>query len=411
MSDRPARTRRVREALALRDAVLRYLAQTGDGRSADGIASATPAAWSLFVRSECCALPLVARLRADGVLARLDAGVRECLASAEAAELRRVLAARVLVRELDAIGERAGVRFTALKGAAVAADTTRQPLDLGDVDVLVTGTSTERAWDALLSYGWVPVLSGISPADDLGSRAHYAPLRSDRHQLALELHARYDYAGPGNAEQTPVVAPIAGHRVIDRLTGAGAVAATLRHSVVAHPHRRGHLRDLFLLAELLQELDESESSRLERNLSGTDQSIELLAMLAQARALARGEHLPDADVLRPFVCFKYAVAAGTSALLGTGSAAWDVMSHLPLERPSLRRAGYHRLLRTASAPVPTESALQRHPLVGSRVARALGLPRLVRSVHRTVLILSLISLGGLIRRRVAALDLTPEGVD
>jgi hypothetical protein len=111
------------------------------------------------------------------------------------------------------------------------------------------------------------------------------------------------------------------------------------------------------------------------------------------------------------VCFKYAVGAGTSALLGTGSSAWNAMSHVPLERRPIRRAAYRRLLRTATEPVPAESALQRHPLLGSRLARTFGLPRLVRAVHRISLVLGLIALGAAIRRRAEALRASPEGVD
>src|SRR4051794_30174675 len=109
MSARAERAHRVREALVLRDAVLRYLSPARDGRETERLRAATPAAWSFLVRYECCALPLVTRLRADGVLNRLDASVQECLASAAATELQRVLAARLLVRELDTIGGRSGV--------------------------------------------------------------------------------------------------------------------------------------------------------------------------------------------------------------------------------------------------------------------------------------------------------------
>jgi hypothetical protein len=410
-TERARRAHVARSSLSLRDAVLRFLGASGLDSAREPLVAAAPESWSFLLRVECCALPLLAHLRREALLDHFDAGARAQLLAAEARELQRVLAARLIVRELDAIGERAGLRFTALKGGAVAADATRQPLDLGDVDVLATGAPPEEAWSALLSHGRSPILSGFSPTDDIGRRAHFSPLRSDRHQLPLELHPRYAYQGAGAAEQAPTVQAIPGHRAIDRLSGAGAVAATLRHSVVAHPHRRGHLRDLFLLAELLKELNESEFSQLEHDLSDADERIELRAMLAQARALARGEPLPDHDALRPFVCFKYAAAAGTSALLGTGSAGWDAVSHLPLERRPIRRTAYRRLLHSASEPVPADAELKRVPLIGSRLSHSGGLSRLARSVYRTALILGLIAVGGLIRRQVAALNFVPKGVD
>jgi hypothetical protein len=411
ITERGRRAQVARSALTLRDAVLRYLGAHGDASAREALLTASAECWSFFLRVECCALPLLARLRADGLLDRFPETSRAQLLAAEARELQRVLAARLIVRELDVIGEGAGVRFIALKGGAVAADAARQPFDLGDVDALTTGEARETAWRALLGHGWSPVVPDVAPSGELGSRVHFSPLRSPRHQLALELHARFDYGGPAGAELVSAAVPIAGHRAIDRLRGPAAVGATLRHSVVAHPHRRGHLRDLLLLAQLLDELDQSESAALDSDLAGDDHDVELSAMLRQARALAIGEPLPDPAALRPFVCFKYAVAARTSALLATGSSAWDAMSHLPLERRPVRRAAYRRLLRTASEPVPAESSLQRHPLLGSRLARALGLPRVVRSIQRSAMILTLIAVGGRLRRRVVALNVVPEGVD
>jgi hypothetical protein len=410
MSARAVRIRRVREVLELRDAVLRYLAPGSDARATERLDAATPSTWSLLLQCECCALPLVARLRSDGTFARLGAATQQCLSSAEAAELQRVLAARLLVRELDALGVRDGVRFTLLKGAALAADSTRPPLDLGDVDVLATPETRNRAWSALLANGWTPAAPGLLPTDELGARPHYAPLRSERHELPLELHERFEYGLPAvAAEQVPETIPIAGYRSIDRLTGPRAVAATLRHSVVAHPHRRGHLRDLFLLDELLRELDEGQVGAATRHLQTDVQSVELLAMLNQARALSRAEDVMDREVLRPFVCFKYAAVAGTSRLLGIRSAAWSAWSHVPLERPAVRRASYRRALRGALEPLAPDWWSYRHRAVSSRLARAVGLPRLVRVVRRAGLVLALVAAGGAIRRHVATLDRAERG--
>jgi hypothetical protein len=141
-----------------------------------------------------------------------------------------VLAARLLIRELDTVAARAGVRFTLLKGAAVAANPARQPLDLGDVDELTATESEERAWSALLPAGWSPIAPGLRPTDELGIRPHFAPLRSARHQLPLELHARFDYRlDPVSADHAPDARPIPGYRTLDRLAGPRAIAATPGH--------------------------------------------------------------------------------------------------------------------------------------------------------------------------------------
>lgn len=409
-SERAQRTRIACAALQLRKSVLAYLGSREANASREPLLAASTEAWTFLVRVECCAIPLVARLREDGILERLDGASRARLLAAEEVELQRVLAARLLVRELDAIGERDGVRLTLLKGGALAADPARQPLDLGDVDVLATRDDAKRVWRSLLANGWSPVASGLTPTDELGAREHYAPLRSERHELPLELHARFDYGlSPVGAERAPATTPIPGYRSIDRLAEPRAVAVTLRHSVVAHPHRRGHLRDLFLLSELLRELDDGEVDMLERNLQGDAQRVELLAMLAQSRALSRGEPLADPDVLRPFVCFKYAAAAATSRLLGTSSAVWNVASHVVLERPVVRRAAYRRLLRGATEPVPRDWSASRHPVLRSRLARSVGLPRLVRAARRAALVLTLIAVGGAIRRHVEQLNFGAGG--
>lgn len=412
MRDHASRVRRLREALALRRAVLQHLAAPQQERAADALRTATPGAWSVFLRHECCALPVVSRLRADGLLSRFEPAVQESLATAESRELQRVLAARSIVRDLDAIGERAGVRFILLKGGALAADPARPPLDLGDVDVLATPESTERAWDALLANGWSPRASGLTPGDEVGQRPHFAPLRSTRHQLPLELHARFDYGlSATGADLAPATTPLEGYHAIDRLVGVPSIAATLRHSVVVHPHRRGHLRDLFLLAELLRELEADQLHDLERELQEDAERVELLAMLAQARGLSRGEPLADPDALQPFVAYKYAVETGTSRLLATGSPGWNTWSHLPLERPAVRRAAYRRLLRGGTEPILRDWSPLGHPVLGARLARVLGLPRLVRVGRRVALVLALIAVGGMIRRHVAALTSTPKGVD
>jgi hypothetical protein len=407
-SERARRTRTARAALALRDSVLSYLGAHDLAASADPLLAASADAWTFFLHVECCALPLVARLRERDTLARFDPDARAQILAAEARELQRVLAARLVIRELDAIGERAGVRFTLLKGGALVADPTQQPLDLGDVDALATPESTERAWRALMASGWSPNPGGLTPADGLGSRPHFAPLRSERHQIPLELHARFDYGLPDGAAYASETAPIRGYRTLDRLAGARAIAATLRHSVVVHPHRRGHLRDLFLLGVLLRDLDDEQLHAIERDLRGDAQSVELLAMLAQSRAASRGEALPDPEALRPFVGYKYAVAARTSRLLATRSAGWSTWSHVALERPRVRRAAYRQLLRGATAPIREDWSPLRHPLLRSRLSRAFALPRLVRLGRRAVLVLALIAVGGIIRRHVATLTSAPK---
>jgi hypothetical protein len=96
---------------------------------------------------------------------------------------------------------------------------------------------------------------------------------------------------------------------------------------------------------------------------------------------ASRSHTPE--LLRPFVGYKYAVAARTSRLLGTGSPRWNTLGHVPLERPAVRRVT-HR---------PRSAYLA------------------IRAARRVGPVIALIALGGTIRYHVAPLVSAPKGVD
>lgn len=403
--DRKARQQVARRALELRDDVLAYLGSRDGAKRLERLRRTPVDAWVLLLRAESCALPLLAMFRADGALDALDDECRARLAAAESRELQRVLAARLVLRELDSIADGAGMRATALKGGAIAADTRAQPLDLGDVDVLVASGNATLLWDALAARGWAPSARGVTPADGLGPRLHYAPLRSQRHLLPVELHVGFAYGALDSADDAQDRAPITGYRALDRLVGPRALAATLGHSVVSHPHRRGHLRDLFLLAALLQELDEREMAALGTMLSRDPHHVELLGMFGQARALAeRDGTLADPPALRRFVAWKYATIAHTTWLLDEGPPGWVAMTHVPLERPDIRSTWYRRLWSSAFEPVPTESSFHMRGGLTSRLATSLGIARALRGVYRSLLVTFLAGAGGALRRHIRRLD-------
>lgn len=406
---RADRIRLVRAALDLRTDVLRYLGSRDTTPSCAHLRAASPDAWAFLLRAESCALPLAAALRRAGALRELDEPLRTRLASAEASELQRVLAARQLVRDLDVVARDVGVRLTLLKGAAIAARPERQALDLGDVDVLVAPESADAVWTALLQRGWTPHGRGVTPSDDLGARMHFAPLRNGRHALPLELHTSFSYGAPRALAAPLDRVPLDGYAALDRLDGPAALAATLRHSVAAHPHRRGHLRDLFLLADLAQSLGERELAAIDDALAAEELDVEARAMLAQARALGRGAPVDHDPANRAFVVWKYATLARTSPLLAASLPGWLPLTHVPLERRAVRRRAYRRLLGSAAAPVPIESSFGRGggPVAGA--VRALGIPRIGRAAYRVALVICLIAAGAVIRRHVHALDREREG--
>ncbi len=63
----------------------------------------------------------------------------------------------------------------------------------------------------------------------------------------VEVHRRVEYASGGGVPDDEVRA-LFGFRTLRHGVGPETVLSILRHSVVSHPHRRGHLRDLVLLS-------------------------------------------------------------------------------------------------------------------------------------------------------------------
>jgi hypothetical protein len=396
-------TARVGEALALRRVLLDYLGREHDAAAADAVCAAPLAAWSLFLKAEYCALPLAARLRRSGLLGRLSKEIADRITLVESAELQRVLAARHVIRELDELAGDSGIRLSILKGGAHAVMRGRQPVHVSDVDVLVARRDAPAAWNAFLARGWTPTFEGASPDAPASSRIHFAPLRSPRQELLVELHDRFEY-GPalGDPERFELAA-LDGFRNLDRLAGPSAFLATLRHTVIKHPIRRGHFRDLFFLADALSELDDESMRGIHDRLADDEYAAELREMLEQARALAEGRSVTESDQARRIVAWKYAIVAGSSRILSARLPGWTGISHIPLERGVLRRAAYADELRSAMSSVAPDSSVASFRGLRSKVAQRLGAPRVVRGAYRVALLAALLACGSVIRRHVQRL--------
>jgi len=392
---------RVEGALAVRRWVLGYLG--GGAASADPtmLKHTSAEAWSLFLRMECCALPLLARFRADRLFSELVESHRVVLDSAATSEMQRVLAARLILRELDAVCDAARLRIIVLKGGAHAADARLEALDLGDVDVLAREGESNVVWRAMLAHGWGPTNAGVDPSVALGDRIHFAPLQSTRHALRVEVHERFSYGDERTVGGEMQTVPITGTRALDRPVGVNAVLATLAHSVIKHPYRRGHIRDLVLLSAALTSLAPAELSEVRKRVAAHDYALELLDMLEQASAFAdRGRHIEDTPRTLAFVTWKYAAGAGTSRIVSASLPGWENLSYLPLERPRIRRAAYRHQLRYAVQRVPLDSPIREMSGLGARVAHSLGLARLARSIYRLTVVGVLIVAAPLLRRHV-----------
>jgi hypothetical protein len=404
-----ADTALVRETLALRRALLPLFARDGiDDERLDAAAGRSQRAWEVFLTCECCALPLAARLRTVDLLGRLPTAVQALIAQRETAELQRVLAARQLLEELDRVSADLAIPLVVLKGGALAAERERAPLDLGDVDVLLPSEVALDVWSALADRSWRLKSGGPMPVRPVQSDVNHLPgLVSPAGGLAVELHTSLDYGSGAPAPQTLPTRALENRRSLQRLIGSFGVVTTLRHSVIKHPHRRGHLRDLLLLQDTLVETVAT-VDEIDREI-GTDRyAHELHDMLSQAHALASGKELRDTDATARFVAWKYAAYTNRRGVLGPLVPGWTGISYLPLERPAVRRFALEAQLRYAFAAVPLDSpfraAARRDPARGgaARLAGAVGsaAARVVRTAYRTSLIALLTALGSHIRHRI-----------
>jgi hypothetical protein len=411
MTRRGAAVERVRRALALRAAMPGLLAGCEPSvEERDAIQRAPEDAWRVLLACECCALPIAARLRQCALLSSLSAAAQRRIAAAELSELQRVLAARSTLEALDRACATLGIVPVVLKGAAIAAERSRPPIDLGDVDALVEERDVARLWTQLDALGWRRASGGRMQATPVRADAnHFEALVPPGEGLPLELHTRLDYQGAPEAEHPPRIRLLEGRQVLHRLVGPDAVVTALRHSVVKHPHRRGHLRDHVMLAQALAECD-GQSDRIERAFDGDPMAPELIAMCAQARAVAASQRIVDDPHTLRFVAWKYAAFAQPAGLLGR-LPGWSGLNYLPLEREPIRRAEAARQLRYAVGPVPSTSPFaalgqrsvdaRQEPVQPASVRR---LSRTLRVLYRLALLALLALTSRSIRRRISAMS-------
>jgi hypothetical protein len=402
---------RAREAMSLRRAVLPLLAgATPTSDELEVLRAASAAAWQLMTSAECCALPLSDRLRSTGLLALLPPEARSALSIIELQEMQRVMAARAELRLLDSIAVAHDVEIVVLKGGAVVAEQDRAPLDLGDVDLLTSRDGATKVWQALIGGGWaekeVAGLSAIEPENSAFN--HFVPLLPPDDGIAVELHQRVRYDAVAPEKDAPLTTrALKGHQALRRPIGAAAVVQLLEHSVIHHPHRRGHLRDLALLADGLHECSESERATLPSRLDGLRFGPEMREMLGLAEAFARGDHAMDSDSMRRAVARKYLLVLGAEPWRSSRIPAWWQLSSIGFERSAIRSSLYADLLRSAFTAIPPDSRFRARGLArhAPRVVRAAGWS--ARAAYRTGLTVLVAASGPAVRRGIDAV-LRPE---
>ena len=387
---RAARDAAVRGALSLRAPTLALLAGRPLAHEERDALGAGAAAWRLFLAAECCALPLARALRRAGAWNALAPEARAAAAAAEARELQRVLAARVGLAELDGVCAALGISPVVLKGGATVADGT--PLDLGDLDLLVTGP----AGDALAAVLGARGYEG-APEGDALTRPGCLP---------VELHDAVAYAGVDHAAVAagtagaPPTAPLANCRALRRLVGAPAVLLLLRHGVLHHPFRRGHLRDLVVIADALGRCAPGEVDAVARACDADPAAPALADTLALARALHAGAPTADPRAVRRAAAHKYLVALGTWRRAVRLAPRWPALLCAALDRPAARYAPLWDTLasRTQEDPRWHLPPLARHaPRLAARIGATARLP------YRATLVACALAAGPFARRRVERL--------
>jgi len=410
---RSADARRVSDALKLRRAVLALLSARPAGEEDCRIAcEASPDAWEIVLACECCVLPLAARLRAGALQGTLSREVHGRIAAAELVETQRVLAARAILDELDEVGAELGIDIVILKGGAHAGEPGTQPLDLADVDAMIDDHAADALWNRLAARGWRLQTGARMPAaaQRLDSN-HFVPIIPAADSLFLELHTRAEYGSQSFASIAGRSRLLRGRRSLHRLVGDAAFVMMLEHCVVKHPPRRGHVRDIILLANALAESGESHRA-IEVTLAAGPMAPELLSMYAQVCAFARGERVTDDVATTAFVTWKYAQFLRPRGVVGPFLPGWKALSYLPLERDAVHRSALAWQLRYALAPVPASSPFaslagktredrgRLRLLRGARSAAA----RAARAVYRLGLLATLVLTSGYIRRRIRDLS-------
>jgi hypothetical protein len=263
-------------ALRLRDWALGVLCARGAAAGPPPLVS--PEGWSLFLRTEQCALALAAR--AAGAA---DPTAAAALAAFTHAESRTVLSARAQLRRLGALASGRGLQVAVLKGGAPLLRGAEGPRLL-DVDLLASRADAAALAAALDDAGYQAFG---------GAASHRLAVRAAPGDIPLEIHT----AIPGISATEAVWAraqPAGDGRGLRVLHPADHLRYLLLHSVVQHADRRGRIRDLLLVADGIAQCTPEDVREVEDAVAQGPHARVLAAQLAMGRAVAAGEACADA---------------------------------------------------------------------------------------------------------------------
>ena len=268
------------DALRLRAWALELL---GGGAAGDA-PRVDPAAWRVFLRVEGCAMPVRNALHA----ARAGAGAgEEALDGAARVESQRVLSARAQVATIDRLAAEKGWRIAVLKGGVALADP--QPLDVGDLDLLVAPEDARALLAALHGAGY-KAYGEDHPAP--GPRDHHYAPRYTPGSVPVEVHFRIGEMDP-EQDLLGAAVPLERSRALLRLAPADHLRHLLLHTAVHHPHRRGRVRDLLLIGAAVRALGGAGADAAMASLAAHPFATQLGETLGAAGTLAEGRTPKD----------------------------------------------------------------------------------------------------------------------
>lgn len=244
---------------------------------------------------ERCALPLSGRHGSA-----VPPGVQEqALRDAQVTLIREAPLA-----ELGALGLKRGFPVVALKSAAHA---TRVPSV--DLDVLVP---EERLAETLAHLEGLGYRSTRGYLDAIEIHNVHLPARGRPGELIVEVHFDVGDGVPVDDRMWSRLRHHPSHGGVFRLPAERHAWHVLWHSVVVHPHRRGQLGDLLLIAESLNELDPAGRTWLEEQMRAHPGAVPIGRALRMADALRIGGF--PTDEFRAVAAAHYRLR--TSRLLG-----------------------------------------------------------------------------------------------
>jgi Uncharacterised nucleotidyltransferase len=230
MTDRPA----IQQLLNLRAWAIRVFS----GATPPPVPEVKEQSFRVFLVAERCAGPLANRLGAAATPVMHAQALRDA---------QVVLAREAALSELARLGKDRGFPVVALKSSALS---TRLPSN--DLDVLVPEERLAEVREYLSARGFRGTHGYL---EELELHHIHLPGRARPGEMTVEVHRQLGDGDPVDARLWQALRPLPAHPGCFRLPPERQAWHLLWHSVVSHPHRRGQLGDLLLIAEALGDLE------------------------------------------------------------------------------------------------------------------------------------------------------------